>query len=198
MWAGNVHFPDFFHPNATQYWKDMMEYLYDQVPFSGVWLDMNEISNMCDGPCVPFTKEAVIDYSKDIPYQPGGSNIETATIPLNSSHFGVLTEANVHAFFGLMHLYNTYEFLKTKGKLPFIITRSNTLGSNRFGFHWTGDNVANFTYLRLSISSNFMFGLWGIHMVGSDICGFGGNTTVELCSRFFQLGSLYSFSRNHN
>jgi alpha-glucosidase (family GH31 glycosyl hydrolase) len=41
VWAGDVTFPDFFHPNATQYWKDMMQYLYEQVPFSGVWLDMN-------------------------------------------------------------------------------------------------------------------------------------------------------------
>lgn len=52
-WAGNVTFPDFFHPNATQYWKDMMQLLYDQVPFSGIWLDMNEVSNLCDGLCYP-------------------------------------------------------------------------------------------------------------------------------------------------
>jgi hypothetical protein len=30
----------------------------------------------------------VIDYSKDIPYQPGGKNVELSTIPLNSTHFG--------------------------------------------------------------------------------------------------------------
>lgn len=76
-----------------------------------------------------------------------------------------------------MHTYNTYEFLKGIGKKPFIITRSTTLGSNRYGFHWTGDNFANFTYLKMSIVSNFLFNVMGIQMVGSDICGFGGNTT---------------------
>jgi alpha-glucosidase (family GH31 glycosyl hydrolase) len=81
---------------------------------------------------------------------------------------------------------------------PFIITRSSTLGSNKFAFHWTGDNFASFDFLRTSIANNFMFQFWGINMVGADICGFGGNTTEELCARWFQLGSLYPFSRNHN
>lgn len=65
-----------------------MQFLYDQVPFSGIWLDMNEISNMCDGLCSAPTAPAVIDYSKDIPYTPGGGNIEKETISLNSTHYG--------------------------------------------------------------------------------------------------------------
>lgn len=96
-----------------------------------------------------------------------------------------------------METVATSKFLMTKGR-PFIITRSNTLGTNKYGFHWTGDNYANFDFLRTSISSNFMFNFWGIQMVGSDICGFGGNATEENCARWFQLGSLYPFARNHN
>lgn len=41
VWAGLTEFVDYFHPNATQYWVDMLERLYSQIQFSGAWIDMN-------------------------------------------------------------------------------------------------------------------------------------------------------------
>jgi alpha-glucosidase len=77
----------------------------------------------------------------------------------------------------MLETYATNLFLKSKNQMPFIISRSSTLGTNKYGFHWTGDNYADWTYLRGSINDNFNSQLWGIQMVGPDICGFGGNTT---------------------
>ena len=47
-----------------------------------------------------------------------------------------------------METYATNSFLKSKNLRPFIISRSSTLGSNKYGFHWTGDNYASWDFLK--------------------------------------------------
>lgn len=59
----------------------------------------------------------------------------------------------------------------------FIISRSSSVGSGHFAGHWTGDNVANWDFLRLSINGNFLFQIFGTQIVGADICGFYRDTT---------------------
>ena len=77
----------------------------------------------------------------------------------------------------LLQQRSTNRFLRSKGKMPFIISRATTPGSNQFSFHWTGDNYASFDFLKISLGDNFLNNIWGLQMVGPDICGFGGNTT---------------------
>lgn len=96
---------------------------------------------------------------------------------MNATHFNNRSEADVHAFAAFLETVATNQFLKNKGKRPFIISRSSTLGSHKYGFHWTGDNYASYEFLKGSISDNFHNQMWGFQMVGPDICGFGGNTT---------------------
>lgn len=38
--------------------------------------------------------------------------------------------------------------------------------------------------MQMSIPDNLNFHMYGVSMVGSDICGFNDDTTLELCSRF--------------
>jgi alpha-glucosidase (family GH31 glycosyl hydrolase) len=54
----------------------------------------------------------------------------------------LLSHREVHAYYGHLSAIPTFEFL-VEHKRPFIITRSNSVGTGTFAGHWTGDNVAN-------------------------------------------------------
>ena len=88
-----------------------------------------------------------------------------------SSDYLPLKHNEVHAYFGHLSTIPTHQFLKQYGR-PFIVSRSNSVGSGAYAAHWTGDNTANWDFLRLSIGGNFLYQIFGIQMVGADICGF--------------------------
>ena len=52
VWPGWTTFPDFSHPNVSQWWQDEIERYYtNTVKLDGMWTDMNEIASFCGGSC---------------------------------------------------------------------------------------------------------------------------------------------------
>mmetsp|Transcript_10601 Transcript_10601/g.20455 ORF Transcript_10601/g.20455 Transcript_10601/m.20455 type:complete len:860 (+) Transcript_10601:32-2611(+) len=196
VWPGPAAFIDWSHPNATAYWQSMLGYLQGLVQYDGLWLDMNEASNFCNGECDPITP---FFNSTDIPYLPGNVSLNEKNLDLGISHYNNHTEYDFHSLYGFYMAKATHDYLvNSLNERPFIISRSTFASNGRYSQHWLGDNWSEWEYLEYSIIGIYNFQMFGIPIVGADICGLLGNTTAELCARWMQLGTLYPFARNHN
>ncbi|GMH84394.1 hypothetical protein TL16_g09911 [Triparma laevis f. inornata] len=230
VWPGPVHFPDWFHPNATEFWTTQLKNWHDVAEFDGVWVDMNEVSNFCTGQvcensdpencpthqvdtqtqcclsCTDVDPENALDNPSFLIGNDEGINddkspspINFKTIPASAKHYGDLDEYNVHNLHGTMEAKVTSDAMESiRGTRSFVLSRSSFPGHGNHASHWTGDNAATWEDLKMSIVTVNDFALFGISMVGADICGFIGDSNEELCARWIQVGAFHPFSRNHN
>ena len=181
---------------------------------------MNEVANFCnldgtDQICVLNTSNSCpnndcclicstpdptnpYDFPPFIPHTSQGS-MGGKTMSMNSFHAGEILEYNAHSLYGFMESIATRSALEeVLGKRPFLLSRSTFMGSGAHTAHWTGDNAATWDDLSASIITMNNMALFGIPMVGADICGFINSTTEELCARWIEVGAFSPFSRNHN
>ncbi|KAL5020347.1 hypothetical protein ScPMuIL_003239 [Solemya velum] len=195
VWPGTTTFPDFTHPRIQQYWDKHNRLFHRLVPFDGLWIDMNEPASFADG----STSGCTGNRWDNPPYTPGitDRDLKKKTICPSASQY-----AGKH--YDLHNLYGYHEAIVTKktmdalfGKRTLILSRSSFAGSGQHTAHWTGDNRASWSDLYYSIPAILNFNMFGIPLVGADICGFSGDVDEELCTRWMQLGSFYPFMRNH-
>lgn len=199
VWPGLCHFIDFFNPQSKIYWNWAMTELHKNLNYDGVWLDMNEIATFADGQ-TNYYRNLPCDDKNDFPYLPGKRPLENRTLCPNAVHHNGLKHYQVHNYYGNVQSKVTFEFLEQlfPDQFPFVLTRSNAPGVGKYAAVWSGDNLGNFIFYKLSLSEVFNLNLLGAPMAGSDICGFEGNTPEVLCSKWYQMGSLFPFSRSHS
>lgn len=170
VWPGDSVFPDFGRKEVRDWWADKQKFLLD-MGVRGVWNDMNEPASFKG----PFPDDVVFT-DEDQPS----------------------THKEMHNLYGHNMGKATYEGLrKHDGRRPFVITRACYSGSQKYMLGWTGDNQSLWTHLRLSVVQLCNSGLSGFPFIGTDVGGFGSDTTKELLTRWVQVGCFSPFFRNH-
>ncbi len=57
-----MHFPDFINPEGQAWWLDHIRNFHALVPFDGLWVDMNEVSNFCTGHVCELPPDGILDF----------------------------------------------------------------------------------------------------------------------------------------
>jgi alpha-glucosidase len=82
-------------------------------------------------------------------------------------------------------------------KRPFVLTRSNFLGGQRYAATWTGDNGSKWEHLRMAPPMTLNLGLSGQPFNGPDLGGFGEEATPDLWANWVAVGVFFPFVRAH-
>lgn len=208
VWPGPVYYPDFTEiTKATNWWKsqcrDFFENTTWRIEYDALWIDMNEPSNFVPGTISP---EGCGDNSwNHPPYLPrtilgaDQGSLYDKTICMEAPQaWG--RHYDVHSLYGhgmSIVSWNTMREL-WPDKRPFVLTRSQYVGTQKYAAHWLGDNQSLWEQIPWSIVAMLEYSLFGFSYTGADICGFWYATNEEMCQRWMQLGAFYPFSRNHN
>jgi alpha-glucosidase len=175
VWPGQSVFVDYTLPEAAKWWGDLHSSLVD-AGVSGIWNDMNEPAD--------FESRDGLKWKDVVNFDDGN----------HSKH------AKMRNLFAMLECKATYEGLSRlrPNERPYIITRSGYAGIQRYATMWTGDCNSTWDSLALSIPMFETLGLCGEPFVGADCGGFIGQTNGELLTRWYQVGFLSPFFRNHH
>ncbi|MFH1681504.1 MAG: TIM-barrel domain-containing protein [Candidatus Eisenbacteria bacterium] len=177
VWPGDCVFPDFTAAPVRAWWADLVG-SFLETGIDGVWNDMNE--------------PAVFDvWDKTMPL----SNVHRADEALG----GPDTHARYHNVYGMQMVRATREgmLLARPDKRPFVLSRANHLGGHRYAAAWSGDNIANWYHLDVSIPNVLNLGLSGQPLSGPDIGGFAEPCDGPFFARWMGIGALLPFARGH-
>ena len=176
VWPGPCVFPDFTRPETRTWWAGNYQPFLEQG-VDGVWNDMNEPS-VFDSPTHTMPEDTEHRGGGDLPAGP---------------------HLLYHNAYGMLMVRATREGLlqKRPDSRPFVLSRANFLGGQRYAATWTGDNVSTWDYLKASIPMSLTLGLSGQPFSGPDLGGFSGSPTPEVWGNWIAMGTFFPFCRGH-
>ncbi len=205
VWPGLTHFPDFFKADASKWFGSKYKVLTD-MGIEGFWNDMNE-------PAIFYTKKKLDEAWEKI------NEYKDKNLDINSFFEFRDIFSNLLDYTEFYHdvngkqvrhdkVHNLYGFYMTKSaseafdeiipdKRTLMYSRSSYIGMHRYGGIWTGDNQSWWSQLELSIKQMPSLNMCGFMYIGSDIGGFGSNTTEDLVLRWTGFGVFTPLMRNH-
>lgn len=173
VWPGDSVFPDFTSGKVRDWWASQTKF-QTRHHIRGIWNDMNEPASFKG----PLPDDVVFPGDPDT---------------------GIHLHEDIHNVYGHLMAKATYEGLKNiDGRRPFVITRACYSGTQKYSTAWTGDNQSLWCHLKMSIPQLLNLGLSGMPLVGTDIGGFGANTTPELLCRWIEASCFAPLFRNHS
>ncbi|KPP60741.1 neutral alpha-glucosidase C-like [Scleropages formosus] len=175
-WPGESCYLDFTSPEVRAWYSSLfaLDKYKGSTDSLHVWNDMNEPS-VFGGP--------------------------EQTMPKDAVHHGGVEHRELHNLYGFyQHLATVEGLISRSGGLerPFVLSRSFFAGSQRLGAVWTGDNLATWEYLKISIPMLLSLSIVGVAFCGADVGGFFQDPKPELLIRWYQAGSLQPFFRGHS
>lgn len=181
VWADSEVFPDFTMPEARNWWESLYKN-FMLKGIDGVWNDMNE-------PEIFGTPMKSMPLSN---IHRGGALPDGRILPED-------THDRYHNVYGMLEVMASREgILKANpDKRPFLLSRANYIGGQRYAAMWTGDIPATWDAMVENQAMLLNIGLSGQPFCGPDLGGFTDNCDAKLYSRWIGVGALYPFSRAH-
>lgn len=178
VWPGLCSFPDYTRTEVRSWWSGLTRDFMRQG-VDGLWNDMNE-------PSVFEGVDGTMD--EDAIHMPGEGHYE----------FG--SHLRYHNIYGMNMVRASRDgsLLAQPDKRPFVLSRDNFLGGQRYGATWNGDNMSSWEHLIQSVPMTINLGLSGQPFNGPDMCGFGADCDPELMAHWVATGIYFPFARNHN
>ncbi|HTJ00097.1 MAG TPA: TIM-barrel domain-containing protein, partial [Dongiaceae bacterium] len=176
---GNSVWPDFTLPTARTWWANLCQNFMTNG-MDGLWIDMDE---------------------------PSANNALTAlnTMPYDNWHRGgnglpAGSHLQYHNAYGLLESLATYqgELAAHPDRRPFVLTRANFIGGQRYAATWTGDNVSSTDDMLVSVPMSLTLGLSGQPFSGPDLGGFIADATPDLWGNWVGFGAFLPFCRGHS